>query len=89
MLGTAEQLAAGLGAHPKAPPKSSDDSTPKKASGAGGDGVGNAHLRLWIGERCLGESLLSLYWLRIRIDMHVFLSSLQNSSAVQEMKQAR
>jgi len=61
MLGTAEQLAAGLGAHPKAPQKSSD-SKPQKTAGAAGDGVGNAHLRLWIGERCLGESLLSLYW---------------------------
>jgi len=25
--------------------------------GSTGDGVGNAHLRLWIGERSLGESV--------------------------------
>ncbi|KDR86097.1 hypothetical protein GALMADRAFT_235330 [Galerina marginata CBS 339.88] len=57
MLGTAEQLAAGLGAQPKAV-KTADVKkcpTPKSAAGAtaGGDGIGNAHLRLWIGERSL------------------------------------
>ncbi|TEB28133.1 hypothetical protein FA13DRAFT_1690790 [Coprinellus micaceus] len=57
MLATAEQLAAGLGAQPR-PAKASGDA---KAGGGGtpttmtkgktNDGVGNAALRLWIGER--------------------------------------
>lgn len=38
MLGTCEQLAAGLGA----------------GAGTGADAVGNAPLRLWVGERFLG-----------------------------------
>ncbi|CAA7269717.1 unnamed protein product [Cyclocybe aegerita] len=56
MLGTAEQIAAGLGAQPKPKPL-------KEAAGSKGKtpvptapaptGVGNAHLRLWIGERSL------------------------------------
>jgi len=60
MLGTAEQLAAGLGARPKiaskAPSSANDtskaDNTKSKAK-ASTDGIGNAHLRLWIGERAL------------------------------------
>lgn len=55
MLGTAEQLAAGLGALPKAaktPEAAAKKELVKHASG--GDGIGNAHLRLWIGERSLG-----------------------------------
>ncbi|KAF5312032.1 hypothetical protein D9619_002393 [Psilocybe cf. subviscida] len=46
MLQTADGLAAGLGAQPK----------PKNAGGAdksAADKVGNAHLRMWIGERAL------------------------------------
>lgn len=43
MLTASEQLAAGLGA-----------STTKKPKKAGGDSVGNAALRLWLGERFLG-----------------------------------
>ncbi|KAF8912002.1 hypothetical protein CPB84DRAFT_1812174 [Gymnopilus junonius] len=58
MLTTAEQLAAGLGAQPKGV-KDNDNkkvyaSNPLAANGKlGGDGVGNAYLRLWIGERSL------------------------------------
>jgi len=44
MLATAEQLGAGLGA---------SGAGEKLKSGSKGDGVGNAHLRLWIGERSL------------------------------------
>ncbi|KJA19213.1 hypothetical protein HYPSUDRAFT_168399 [Hypholoma sublateritium FD-334 SS-4] len=51
MLGTAEQLAAGLGAQPKAPPKA--DTSKVTPTLTERDGVGNAHLRLWIGERNL------------------------------------
>jgi hypothetical protein len=58
MLGTAEQLAAGLGAQPKiaskAPGDTSKADNPKSKAKASTDGVGNAHLRLWIGERALG-----------------------------------
>ncbi|RXW13250.1 hypothetical protein EST38_g12605 [Candolleomyces aberdarensis] len=60
MLGTAEQLAAGLGAQPKAPKNSSSSSSLSQSQSQGSqvggsgkpmDGVGNAALRLWIGER--------------------------------------
>jgi hypothetical protein len=50
MLSTCEQLAAGLGAVGKR--KNRDDATRE-----GGDGVGNARLRLWVGERFLGAFL--------------------------------
>ncbi|KAF8956452.1 hypothetical protein BDZ97DRAFT_1958266 [Flammula alnicola] len=55
MLSTAEQLAAGLGAEPKTAKNAELKKGIAKASiaGSGGDGVGNAHLRLWIGERSL------------------------------------
>ncbi|PPR08179.1 hypothetical protein CVT24_001529, partial [Panaeolus cyanescens] len=61
MLATADQLAAGLGAQPKA--LSSSDKTPTKNATPKpvskskkpdlSDGIGNAYLRLWIGERNL------------------------------------
>jgi hypothetical protein len=70
MLGTAEQLAAGLGARPKAASKASSSNTdtskvdePKTKAKSATDGVGNAHLRLWIGERALG-ALLAYFCLR-------------------------
>jgi hypothetical protein len=47
MLDTCEQLAAGLGAAPE--------------KGKKGDGVGNARLRLWVGERFLG-GFISVYF---------------------------
>jgi hypothetical protein len=50
MLATAEQLGAGLGA-------SRVKGQEKLKLGSKGDGVGNAHLRLWIGERSLGGHL--------------------------------
>ncbi|KAF8956457.1 hypothetical protein BDZ97DRAFT_1925469 [Flammula alnicola] len=54
MLSTAEQLAAGLGAQPKTAKNAELRKGAAQASVAGsGDGVGNAHLRLWIGERSL------------------------------------
>ena len=70
MLGTAEQLAAGLGARPKNAPKvpssASDTSkadNPKSRAKVSTDDVGNAHLRLWIGERALGAlQLWSFLW---------------------------
>ena len=49
MLATAEQLGAGLGAGGV---KGGD----KMRLGLKVDGVGNAQLRLWIGERSLGEA---------------------------------
>lgn len=56
MLGTSEQLAAGLGA---ASIKKDKDKGKAKEGGGGSeekepDAVGNAPLRLWIGERFLG-----------------------------------
>lgn len=48
MLATAEQLGAGLGA-------SGIKGGEKLKLRSKGDGVGNAYLRLWIGERSLGE----------------------------------
>lgn len=64
MLATAEQLAAGLGAQPR-PPKTPGQSqgTPQPAGKKPADGVGNAALRLWIGERVAGE-FGSFFWLR-------------------------
>jgi hypothetical protein len=53
MLATAGQLGAGLGA-------SGVKGGEKLRLGSKGDGVGNAHLRLWIGERSLGEDRLFL-----------------------------
>ena len=55
MLATAEQLGAGLGA-------SGVKGGEQSRLGSKGDGVGNAHLRLWIGERSLGEDL---FWLSL------------------------
>lgn len=60
MLTTAEQLAAGLGAQPKSTKDSDNKKTGAPNASAvngrpGGDGVGNAYLRLWIGERSLGR----------------------------------
>ena len=54
MLATAEQLGAGLGA-------SGVKGKEKSGLGSKGDGVGNAHLRLWIGERSLGEGRLYVF----------------------------
>lgn len=56
MLSTCEQLASGLGA------SASKSKTP---GGPGGDTVGNAILRHWVGERFLGEKHL-ISRLRIR-----------------------
>lgn len=53
MLATAEQLAAGLGAQPRAPKNQAQDDGKAKARTV--DGVGNAALRLWIGERSSGS----------------------------------
>ncbi|KAF9476022.1 hypothetical protein BDN70DRAFT_839938 [Pholiota conissans] len=59
MLSTAEQLAAGLGAQPKAAPanatagRSGSADNGKTSAAAPANKVGNAHLRLWIGERTL------------------------------------
>ena len=68
MLATAEQLAAGLGASVVRKRESQVLDQGSGASGEAGeeklksglmkDAVGNAHLRLWIGERSLGERLL-------------------------------
>ncbi|KAH9486026.1 hypothetical protein JR316_0000090 [Psilocybe cubensis] len=55
MLNTAELLAAGLGAQPKAN-KGTDggkNSAAPTSNIKSADNVGNAHLRLWIGERAL------------------------------------
>lgn len=54
MLATSEQLAAGLGAQPR-PAKDKKGVAAPVAQGKSGDGVGNAPLRLWIGERSLGS----------------------------------
>ena len=57
MLATAEQLGAGLGATGV---KGGD----KLKLGTKGDGVGNAHLRLWIGERSLGKIRMLFFVVR-------------------------
>src|SRR6266540_2310064 len=57
MLSTADQLASGLGARPKLLPISSR--SPGKVAAGSNDGVGNAPLRLWIGERSLGSPNIS------------------------------
>lgn len=56
MLGTSEQLVAGLGASGDGGKrKAGDDGQGKGGEKAGdADSVGNAPLRLWIGERFLG-----------------------------------
>ena len=56
MLSTADQLAAGLGVQSKAATTGSPSkkAAQNKSSVPVTDGVGNAHLRLWIGERSLG-----------------------------------
>ncbi|KAJ3495993.1 hypothetical protein NLJ89_g10544 [Agrocybe chaxingu] len=58
ILNTAEQIAAGLGAQPKAKEKAKESPAPAPSSTvttttSPANGVGNAHLRLWIGERSL------------------------------------
>ena len=55
MLVTAEQLVAGFGA------SMVKGGGEKVKSGSKGDHVGNAHLRLWIGERSLGERRLFFF----------------------------
>ena len=60
MLVTAEQLVAGFGA------SMVKGGGEKVKSGSKGDHVGNAHLRLWIGERSLGEPCC-FSWLGVEI----------------------
>ena len=57
MLVMAERLGAGLGASGV---KAVGE---KLKSGLKGDGVGDAHLRLWIGERSLGGVIQKFWWL--------------------------
>lgn len=82
MLNTAELLAAGLGAQLKAT-KGNDGKTNSAVSSSpsilnvkpGGDNVGNAHLRLWIGERALGSFrlvFLLLLFLSVACCLSVF-----------------
>lgn len=59
MLSTAEQLASGLGARLKASPVSPQ--SPKKVAAGSTAEIGNAPLRLWIGERSLGSSNISYH----------------------------
>jgi hypothetical protein len=59
MLATADQLGAGLGAHGV---KGAEENL---KPGSKRDGVGNAHLRLWIGERSLGRRLVLSFWLSL------------------------
>lgn len=69
MLETAESLAAGLGAQPKHP-KAQDQSPAKggvPTSASMHDAVGNAHLRLWIGERFLGAHEYEFLWLGVGV----------------------
>jgi hypothetical protein len=66
MLATAEQLGAGLGA-------SGVKGGEKLGLGSKGDGVGNAHLRLWIGERSLGGLCCrSVYFSNIDLNWFFF-----------------
>jgi hypothetical protein len=62
MLGTCEQFAAGLGA-----------GSVKREGGKGkegaGDAVGNAPLRLWVGERFLGMLIFFLSFFRFFRDL--------------------
>lgn len=75
MLATAEQLGAGLGA--------SGVKGEKVRSGSKGDGVGNAHLRLWIGEKSLGEHLFISKCRSVHfsnIDLNCFLDRTETKS---------
>jgi len=54
MLETAENLAAGLGTQPRSSKAHAPPTQPTATTVAVADTVGNAHLRLWIGERFLG-----------------------------------
>ncbi|KIM82134.1 hypothetical protein PILCRDRAFT_469683 [Piloderma croceum F 1598] len=64
MLGTCEQLAAGLGAGAgggkRGGGKENQGRDGMGGKGGGGDAVGNAPLRLWVGERFLGMSFFFL-----------------------------
>jgi hypothetical protein len=90
MLNTAEQLGAGLGASSvvkrgggakKKESQVNDQGTggnnggEKLKSESMGDGVGNAHLRLWIGERSLGEGVFLILLVALHIDGGFFFSS--------------
>ena len=82
MLATAEQLAAGLGAsvvkggggakirESQVIGQGGGGGGEKVKLGSTGDGVGNAHLRLWIGERSLGESV---FWFSFFFFLPLFL----------------
>lgn len=70
MLGTCEQLAAGLGAS-SVKRKREGEGVEEKGGGGSVDGVGNAPLRLWLGERFLGKRSLLLV-LRGHYLMHFF-----------------
>ena len=77
MLATAEQLGAGLGA-------SGIKGGEKLKLRSRGDGVGNAHLRLWIGERSLGECRPFFFCCRSFyfsiIDLNCFLDRTETKS---------
>ena len=60
MLETAENLAAGLGTQPRSSKAHAPPTQPTATTVAVADTVGNAHLRLWIGERFLGM-MISIY----------------------------
>ena len=67
MLGTCEQLAAGLGANGVKRKRDGEDGQLAKSV----DSVGNAPLRLWVGERFLGMfslSSLDFPWPKAKID---------------------
>jgi hypothetical protein len=82
MLNTAEQLAAGLGAQSKA---ITEVCSPRKqASVAAGDGVGNVHLRWWIGERSLGLYLLHYCLLHLRLSFLVLFTELKRRAGNEE-----
>jgi len=60
MLETAENLAAGLGTQPKLSKVHASPTKSAATTVVAVDTVGNAHLRLWIGERFLGMLILFL-----------------------------
>lgn len=74
MLATAEQLGAGLGA------SGVKGAVEKLKSGSKGDGVGNAHLRLWIGERSLGRRPVFLVITLFLFIFRIFLDRTETKS---------
>jgi hypothetical protein len=70
MLGTCEQLAAGMGAGDKKVKGSEKENIRR---GEEKVELGNARLRLWVGERFLGGCLLHVTFRKLTLMMIIFV----------------